>query len=182
MFVVPSGSVGHQRLQPIRGLVELVELKQDTVTGKVTSVTFCIQCFVFVCTCICVCVCVSGHGFMCLHMHGHRCVYICVWLHVVSLGFTHLQYFNISLMTSLLLSWPDGQWMICSFRWRWTYARARPHTHTHTHTTHTESLIEHSHDYYIHTSPQVLNIDKVINFPFPTPPSKESLQVLVLGN
>ena len=80
MFVVPSGSVGHQRLQPIRGLVELVELKQDTVTGKVTSVTFCIQYFVFVCTCVraCVCVCVRVCVCVCVYLDIVLCACICM--------------------------------------------------------------------------------------------------------
>ena len=78
MFVVPSGSVGHQRLQPIRGLVELVELKQDTVTGKVTSVIFCIQYFVFVCACACACVCVCLDIvlYACICMDTDVCIYV----------------------------------------------------------------------------------------------------------
>ena len=58
MFVVPPGSVGRQRLQPIRGLVELVELKPDTVIGNGLCVCACVHLSVTVCACACLSVCV----------------------------------------------------------------------------------------------------------------------------
>ena len=137
----------------------------------------CVCMCVCVCVHVCVCVCVWTLFYVPAYAWTQMCVYMCMitccFIRLYSSAVFQHQFDDFS-PPELTRRPVDDLFLQMKVN---IHARMRAYTHTHT-----ESLIEHSHDYYIHTSLQVLNIDKVINFPFPTPPSKESLQVLVLGN